>query len=147
VRNKKYRPWKTVMIILACILVMLITLVLAIIKQDKVVVIFSIVGSIVIVSVLILCLTRYFEIQEDRIIVNQGVCSLNKAYESSFKQRIFLFEDIKDITVEQKKIVWIELKDGNTISFTIISCFHRDEIIGLIYEVRAQIKGYEQQYI
>ena len=57
-RNKKYRPWKTVMIILACILVMLITLVLAIIKQDKVVVIFSIVGSIVIVSVLILCLTR-----------------------------------------------------------------------------------------
>ncbi len=146
-RNKKYRPWKTVMIILACILVMLITLVLAIIKQDKVVVIFSIVGSIVIVSVLILCLTRYFEIQEDRIIVNQGVCSLNKAYESSFKQRIFLFEDIKDITVEQKKIVWIKLKDGNTVSFTIISCFHRDEIIGLIYEVRAQIKGYEQQYI
>ena len=126
---------------------MLITLVLAIIKQDKVVVIFSIVGSIVIVSVLILCLTRYFEIQEDRIIVNQGVCSLNKAYESSFKQRIFLFEDIKDITVEQKKIVWIKLKDGNTVSFTIISCFHRDEIIGLIYEVRAQIKGYEQQYI
>ena len=83
----------------------------------------------------------------DTIIVNQGVCSLNKAYESSFKQRIFLFEDIKDITVEQKKIVWIKLKDGNTVSFTIISCFHRDEIIGLIYEVRAQIKGYEQQYI
>ncbi len=54
---------------------------------------------------------------------------------------------ILDICVEQRKIVWITLKDDTSISIPIQGRFRRNEIIGLIYEVRAQIKGYEQQYI
>ena len=106
------------------------------------------VGSGLIVLVAIFLFPMYFEVQMDRIIVRQGVWSSNKSYESSgYKKRVFMFDDIKDIEVEGKKVLRIYLKDGNNVGISIMGYKRKNEIIGLIYEVRAQIKGYEQQYI
>lgn len=101
--------------------------------------------SLVVINIIISFL--YFEIQSDRVVVRQGVFSRNRAYESNFKKRVFIFDDIKDIEVEGKKVLRIYLKDGNNVGISIMGCIRKNEIIGLIYEVRAQIKGYEQQYI
>ena len=106
-----------------------------------------IVCASLLIPVIIILSFLYFEVQADRIIVRQGVACLNKAYESSLKKRVFLAEEISDIYVEGKKIVWIKLEDGNFLSFSLDGCFRKNEIIGLIYEFRAQIKGYEQQYV
>ena len=101
--------------------------------------------SLVVINIIISFL--YFEIQSDRVVVRQGVFSRNRAYESNFKKRVFMFDDIKDIEVEGKKVLRIYLKDGYDVGISIMGCIRKNEIIGLIYEVRAQIKGYEQQYI
>ena len=143
-RNKKYRLWKLLLLLAGITLVCLLSGLLLFDGFEK---IFALSGSGICFLVLILYTTLYFEVQADRIIVRQGVFSRNKAYESSFRKRVFMFEDINDITVEGKKIVWVKLKDGNSVSFDINGCFCKNKIIGLIYEVRAQIKGYEQQYV
>jgi len=143
-RNKKYRQWKLIIMMGAFALLASVSIIFASEKWEHV---FLISCTSVFILVDILLFPLYFTVQSDSIIVMQGVFSRNRAYESSFKKRVFIFEEIEDITVEGKMLVWIKLKDGNSITFSIQGCFRKNEIIGLIYEARAQIKGYEQQYI
>ncbi len=143
-RNKKYRPWKNIVILTFFIILSFICLIWASERWEK---IFLIVDAVLFSIIDLLMFFLYIEIQEDRVIVRQGVFSRNRAYESSFKKRVFMFDDIKDIEVEGKKVLRIYLKDGNNVGISIMGCIRKNEIIGLIYEVRAQIKGYEQQYI
>ena len=143
-RNKKYRPWKNIVILTFFIILSFICLILASERREK---IFLIVDAELFSLIDLLLFFLYIEIQEDRVIVRQGVFSRNRAYESSFKKRVFMFDDIKDIEVEGEKVLRIYLKDGYNVGISIMGCIRKNEIIGLIYEVRAQIKGYEQQYI
>lgn len=143
-RNKKYRPWKNIVILTFFIILSFICLIWASERWEK---IFLIVDAVLFSIIDLLMFFLYIEIQEDRVIVRQGVFSRNRAYESSFKKRVFMFDDIKDIEVEGEKVLRIYLKDGNNVGISIMGCIRKNEIIGLIYEVRAQIKGYEQQYI
>ena len=145
-RNKKYRPWKNIMVLWVIAMACVVFLILFPTSSLERTII--LVGSGLIVLVAIFLFPMYFEVQMDRIIVRQGVWSSNKSYESSgYKKRVFMFDDIKDIEVEGKKVLRIDLKDGNNVGISIMGCIRKNEIIGLIYEVRAQIKGYEQQYI
>ncbi len=143
-RNKKYRPWKNIVILTFFIILSFICLIWASERWEK---IFLIVDAVLFSIIDLLMFFLYIEIQEDRVIVRQGVFSRNRAYESSFKKRVFMFDDIKDIEVEGEKVLRIYLKDGYNVGISIMGCIRKNEIIGLIYEVRAQIKGYEQQYI
>ncbi len=145
-RNKKYRSWKIIMVLWVIAMACVVFLILFPTSSLERTII--LVGSGLIVLVAIFLFPMYFEVQMDRIIVRQGVWSSNKSYESSgYKKRVFMFDDIKDIEVEGKKVLRIYLKDGNNVGISIMGCIRKNEIIGLIYEVRAQIKGYEQQYI
>lgn len=145
-RNKKYRSWEIIIILwviaIACVVCLIL---LPTSSLDRIIILVGI-GFLVLVTIFLF--PMYFEVQMDRIIVRQGVWSSNKSYESSgYKKRVFMFDDIKDIEVEGKKVLRIYLKDGNNVGISIMGCIRKNEIIGLIYEVRAQIKGYEQQYI
>ncbi len=142
-RNKKYRSWKGILIVIG---LGIIEIVLGIILFSGFKRICCIIFGSITISSAILFFIQYFEIQNDRIIV-RGANSLVKNYDSSFRKFVFMFDEIKDICVEQRKIVWITLKDDTSISIPIQGRLRRNEIIGLIYEVRAQIKGYEQQNI
>lgn len=143
-RNKKYRQWMSIIILSVFIIIAVVGTLLTQKKGER---IFLIVAGTSLVVINIIISFLYFEIQSDRVVVRQGVFSRNRAYESNFKKRVFIFDDIKDIEVEGKKVLRIYLKDGNNVGISIMGCIRKNEIIGLIYEVRAQIKGYEQQYI
>ena len=143
-RNKKYRQWMSIIILSVFIIIAVVGTLLTQKKGER---IFLIVAGTSLVVINIIISFLYFEIQSDRVVVRQGVFSRNRAYESNFKKRVFMFDDIKDIEVEGKKVLRIYLKDGYDVGISIMGCIRKNEIIGLIYEVRAQIKGYEQQYI
>ena len=107
-RNKKYRPWKNIVILTFFIILSFICLIWASERWEK---IFLIVDAVLFSIIDLLMFFLYIEIQEDRVIVRQGVFSRNRAYESSFKKRVFMFDDIKDIEVEGEKVLRIYLKD------------------------------------
>ena len=104
-------------------------------------------SGIVLIIIGIIIFPLYLEVQSDRIVTRLGVFSQNKAYESSFKKRIFMFDELLDIYVENRKILRLQLQDGTFVSVSLGGFFNKNEIIGLVYEVRAQIKGYEQNKI
>ena len=142
-RNKKYRLWKTMTIIIVIMVFVTASYVLTSELWEKIFIIGF--DTILIISVLLM-LSIFLEVESDRIVV-RGVASINKAYDSTFRKQIFMFDDIKDIEVEGHKILRIYLKNGYNVGISLTGYFRKNEIIGLIYEVRAQIKGYEQQYI
>lgn len=124
-------------------IVAFITSLLPFVKWGKIVIIAL--GAILIMLIPTI-LPQFLEIQTDRIIA-RGTNSLNKAYNRSFKKCVFIFEDINDVYVEANKIFWICLKNGDNVSIPLNGHINKKEIIGLIYEVRAQLKDYEQQYV
>ena len=144
-RNKKYRPWKLTVILCAIVIGFALEVLLLPLETWERILLIACLTITVIIS--IPCSLLYIEVQSDRIVTRLGVGSLNKAYQSSFKKRVFMFDDMIDICVEGRKILRICLKDGSNVGISIDGFFKKNEIIGLIYEVRAQIKGYKQNYV
>lgn len=142
-RNKKYRIWK---VFLICIVLAICTFLISFLIGERWVKIILIVCSAVLMFCAPIGVIQYIEIQSDRIIT-RGSNSLNKAYNRSFTKCVFMFNDILDISVAAEKAIWIQLKDGSNVTVALGGFFKKKEITALIYEVRAQIKGYEQQYV
>ena len=101
-------------------------------------------GSGVAVGILVL-FPLYLEVQDDRIVTRLGVTSLNKKYRGSFKKHVFLFDDLRDLYMEEdKKTVHLTFKGGESATFSIAAFVKKEEIIELLYEARAQIRWFDQ---
>ena len=143
-RNKKYRCWKLILILTVVAISGFIAIPFL---KERIEKILLLVCDLVLIVVAIILFPLYLEVQSDRIITTLGVFSTVKKLESSFKKRVFMFDDISDICVEGRKILRIYFKDGNQVGISIDGSFRKREIISLVYEARAKIKGYEQQYV
>ena len=105
--------------------------------------------GLILVFCLILTLTYYIEVKEDRLIVRYSTSSdYNRKYTSMFKTHILLFDNIRNLDVYDHgkyKYVQIILKTGDSISFSIVGFIDRDyaEIKKLIFDVKKKI--YESQ--
>ncbi len=96
--------------------------------------------SVITLIGLIICLTYWFEVKEDKILIKHCLSSYNKQYRSSFKTRIIMINDINSIDVRDfDKTIIINLNNNNSICFQIGGYFNRSEIIQLFYEVKKQI--------
>lgn len=135
-KNKKYRPFKLWIILIAAVLLGII----ATVAFNGWLKILVLVCTSALFLVLILCLTYWFEVKEDRIIIRHGISSYDKQYRSNFKTRTILFENIACIDLRNSgRDVVIGLKDGKAILFTISGYSHRNEIVKLVYEIKKQI--------
>lgn len=139
-RNKKYRLWKAVILLIIIAIAELVIPIFLTETWKKI--IFIVIGTLLIAFVPIVIL-QFFQVKSDRIIA-RGTNSLNKAYNRSIKKCVFMLDTLTDIYVEADKIIWLCLKDGTNVSISLGGFFKKREIVGLIYEVRAQIKGYTQ---
>lgn len=140
-RNKKYRSWGLVLVLLAFSIFFFLLLFLATTREDKI--LLTVCGSGIFL-VMLLILPLYVEIKDDRIVASCGIGSPNKKYRSSFKKRVFMLDDMSDISVEGGKLIWIHFKDGNSVSIPLVGILQKTKLTGLVYEVRAQVKGYKQ---
>ncbi len=98
-----------------------------------------IVGPIAIVIATLIA-PMYFEVQEDRIVVFQAVFSTSRMYRSSFKKRIFMFDEITDIYLyENNTEIVICFNDGNRVWFAVERLFIKKQIEELINGIKNQI--------
>ena len=136
-RNKKYRPIKLWVILILVILILVPASIFLMDGWKRHVVLSC--GISVFVG-LIVCLTYWFEVKEDCILIRHGLSSFNKQYRLSFKTRVIMIDDIKSIEVGKAgKSIIFYLKDTSAICFQIGGYYNRTEVIGLFNKVKDQI--------
>ncbi|MBQ8164363.1 MAG: hypothetical protein IJZ94_00915 [Clostridia bacterium] len=136
-KNKKYRPVKIWIVLSAVILIGLPFGLFLLDGWKKIVMLLCVLFSF---FYLIICLTYWFEVKEDRILIRQGLSSFDEQYRSDFKTRTIMIENIKDIDFRNSgNDIIFTLNDGNAIYFTIGGYCNRTEIVTLISEIKKQI--------
>lgn len=140
-RNKKYRTWGLALILLAIALLAFVSSLLVESSAEK---ILSIVCGAVILLGVLLMLPLYVEIKDDRIVTRFGVTSLHKEYKGSFKKHVFLFDDLRDLYIEDNKTVHLVFKGGESATFSISAFINKKQIIDVLYEARTQIRWFDQ---
>ena len=144
--DKKYRPVKIWVLLAVCVMASLVLLCLPIGMSRSVIVSICCMGLFL---CLILTLTYYIEVKDDRLIVRYSTSSdYNRKYFSMFKTHTFLFDDIRNLDVYDDgkyKRVQIILNTGDSVSFSAVGFLNRDyaEIKKLIFDVKKKI--YESQ--
>ncbi len=103
--------------------------------------IFCLISGILVFCAWLIVAPFYFEIKENKIVVFQGIMSSNKELRSSYKRKEYLFEEMNDIYVNNKEHIFIRLKDGNVIRFSIMGCLRKNEILDVIQKIRAKINN------
>ncbi len=87
-----------------------------------------------------MCLSYFFEVKEDRILIRHGLSSFNRQYRSNFKTRTIMIKEINSIDIRDKgKTIIFGLKGEIEIYFQIGGYFNKNEIINLFYDVKKQI--------
>ena len=125
-RNRKYRAWGLISFLYGFGIVAILLGILVFNGFGQVFML--IVGPIAIVIATLIA-PMYFEVQEDRIVVFQAVFSTSRMYRSSFKKRIFMFDEITDIY----------FNDGNRVWFAVERLFIKKQIEELINGIKNQI--------
>ena len=117
-RNKKFRGWFLILILVVFAAVSFVAFPFVESLEEKIMLISC--GSLFIIGVLLL-LPLYLEIKDDRIITRLGVTSLNKEYRGSYKKHVFMFDDLRDLYIEDNKTVHLVFKGGESATFSIVS--------------------------
>ena len=145
--NKKYRPVKIWGLLLLLWLLSLGILCLPLGMPRSIIVGLC---SAVLLLGLMLTLTYYIEVKEDRLIVRYSTSSdYNRKYTSSFKTHTFLLNDIRNLDVFEDgkyKHIRIVLKTGDSVSVSAQGFMGRDyeEIKRLMFDIKKKL--YESEY-
>lgn len=140
-RNKKYRAWFLILILVVFAAVSFVAFPFVESLEEKIMLISC--GSLFIIGVLLL-LPLYLEIKDDRIITRLGVTSLNKEYRGSYKKHVFMFDDLRDLYIEDNKTVHLVFKGGESATFSISAFINKKQIMNVLYEARSQIRWFDQ---
>ena len=136
-RNRKYRAWGLISFLYGFGIVAILLGILVFNGFGQVFML--IVGPIAIVIATLIA-PMYFELQEDRIVVFQAVFSTSRMHRSSFKKRIFMFDEITDIYLyENNTEIVICFNDGNRVWFAVERLFIKKQIEELINGIKNQI--------
>lgn len=135
-RNKKYRPIKLWIILLLITLIVPLSLIFVEGWKKYVILMCGIVS----ILGLFMCLSYFFEVKEDRILIRHGLSSFNRQYRLNFKTRIIMIKDINSIDIRDNgKTIIFGLKGEIEIYFQIGGYFNKNEIINLFCDVKKQI--------
>ena len=134
--NKKYRPIKHGILAITIDLFSFLVIILSE-GYDRVI---TIISSLICIFVTINFFISWFEIQEDKIIIYQPLCTFEKKYRSGFKIREIFLKDINYINFSSKEIkIAFILKDEPEIILKLNGFFKSKVIINLFHEINKKL--------